>query len=121
MPNVYQKLVEMENHSLEEQIRVDVISERSMLKSQSTTQSTVKVADTDKIIRVIRAYGNLDIGFGYTQGYNYIVTLLLLFIEDEEKAFFCLVSLMSHLNWREFYVKGMPRALVLQETLPSQL
>ena len=70
----------------------------------------VQVADTNKVVNLIKAYGNMDLGFGYTQGYNYIVTLLLLFIDDEERAFWCLVTIMSTLNWREFYVEGLPRA-----------
>jgi len=43
------------------------------------------------VFNLIKAYGILDMTFGYNQGYNYIVSLLLYFIEDEEKAFFCLV------------------------------
>jgi hypothetical protein len=110
----------MENPSLEQQIKSDVIKDRSMLKSIEFGKK-VQVADTNKVVNLIKAYGNMDLGFGYTQGYNYIVTLLLLFIDDEERAFWCLVTIMSTLNWREFYVEGLPRARKLQDEMPEML
>ena len=37
------------------------------------------------------AYANYDIEVGYVQGMNYIVALLLLYIEDEQKVFWSFV------------------------------
>ena len=68
------------------------------------------VADEEKIVNVIKAYGNMDLGFGYNQGYNYIVTLLLIFIDDDEKAFWCLFHIMGNLGWRDYFSEGMPKA-----------
>jgi hypothetical protein len=52
-------------------------------------------ADKTKLLNVIKAYGNLDLDFGYNQGYNFIVSLLLIFIDDEEDAFWCLTQIMT--------------------------
>jgi hypothetical protein len=55
---------------------------------------------------------------GYNQGYNFIATLLLRFVPDEEDAFWCLVMIMTDLNWRECFLEGMPMMAKLQQRLP---
>jgi hypothetical protein len=40
---------------------------------------------------------------GYVQGMNYIAALLLLEVEDETKAFWCLFSLLFKRNWRMIF------------------
>jgi len=64
--------------------------------------------NSEKVKNIITAYGNLDAELGYNQGYNFIVTLLLRFVPDEENAFWCLVHIMNGLNWRECFLEGMP-------------
>ena len=45
----------------------------------------------NKLYNVLIAYANYDIEVGYVQGMNYIVALLLLYIEDEQKVFWSFV------------------------------
>jgi len=67
---------------------------------------------------VIKAYGCLDIELGYCQGYNYIVSLLLRFIEDEETVFWCMVKIMSNMEWRRFFLQNDPAMQDLQDKFP---
>jgi hypothetical protein len=60
--------------------------------------------DAKKLKNLIKAYGNQDLELSYSQGYNYIVSLLLLFIEDEEMTFWCLFTIMNELNWRKWFI-----------------
>lgn len=98
---LYMKLVYMDNPELELAIKNDQIATRSNLnyKDQSTY-----TPDSTKLSNIIKAYGNLDVGLSYSQGYNFIVSLLLRFIEDEEDAFWCLLMIMSNMNWRECFL-----------------
>ena len=48
----------------------------------------------NKLFNVLKAYANYDNEVSYVQGMNYIVGLLLFYIEDEEKVFWCLLQLM---------------------------
>ena len=45
----------------------------------------------NKLFNVLKAYANYDNEVGYVQGINYIVGLLLVYIQDEEKVFWCLL------------------------------
>ena len=40
------------------------------------------------------AYANYDNEVGYVQGMNYIVGLLLFYIQDEEQVFWCLYQIL---------------------------
>jgi hypothetical protein len=48
----------------------------------------------NKLFNVLKAYANYDNEVSYVQGLNYVVGMMLYFIEDEEKVFWCLFSLM---------------------------
>ena len=76
----------------------DLIKDRSALPTMCRDSShrfiEQEVIDTQKIANIIKAYSSLDLSFGYNAGYNYIISLLLHFINDEEQAFYCLVQLM---------------------------
>lgn len=41
-------------------------------------------AGNNKLFNVLKAYANYDNEVSYVQGMNYIVALLLLYIQDEE-------------------------------------
>jgi hypothetical protein len=66
------------------------------------------------------AYGNLDLDFGYCQGYNWIITTLLFYNKgDEEKAFFCLVVIMTEFDMRGFFEEGTPKTKKLTAQMPE--
>lgn len=44
-----------------------------------------------------------------------MITLMLHFIDDEEDVFWMLHKIMFDLNWRDFYLNGMQRAVQAQE------
>lgn len=59
----------------------------------------------EKMIRnVIKCYAVIDQEIGSCLGLNYIVALILRFIDDEETAFWILVKIMVDLNWRRFFI-----------------
>lgn len=51
-------------------------------------------AGNNKLFNVLKAYANYDKEVSYVQGLNYIVGLLLYYIEDEEQVFWCFINLM---------------------------
>jgi len=81
----------------------DQIAFRSNL-NRSESGKRFYQADSSKLKNIIKAYGNLDMELGYCQGYNYIVSLLLLYVEDEEMTYWCLFAIMNDLNWRKFFI-----------------
>ena len=42
----------------------------------------------------------MDMELGYNQGYNFLITLMLHYIDDEEDVFWMLHKIMFELNWR---------------------
>lgn len=75
--NMYYKLVCMQNSQLDRRIEQDQIAFRSRL---NVNKSQCYQADSTKLTNIIKAYGNQDPELSYSQGYNYIVSLLLLYI-----------------------------------------
>lgn len=71
--------------------------------------------------RVLKAYGTIDKQAAECSvGYNYIVALLLKFIQPdsetkEEYVFWCLMSVMQGLNWRRFFLPQSVYKLQLQD------
>jgi len=59
----------------------------------------------EALFRVLVAYSIYDIDIGYSQGMAFIAGLLLLHVESEEDAFWCLVRVMysPEYNLRAFY------------------
>jgi hypothetical protein len=86
----------------------------------------------NRLYNILRAYANLDREIGYCQGMNFIAAMLLINIQDEEKAFWCLVSIMMpssggnlgltglH-NWRSCFDLEMSRVKILELELKNKL
>ena len=104
---MYQKLVTMENPGLEDAILKDKVSERSNL-FQSRRGEVQFAAEETKLANVLKAYGNQDLELSYCQGYNYIVSMLLYFVKDEEMTFWCLFSIMNVMEWRRYFLVDDP-------------
>ena len=73
------------------------------------------------LFNVLKAYACYDNQLGYVQGVNYIVALLLVQIGDEERAFWCLVSLMYRKNWRMVYDNNTPKLMSLLQVVRQKL
>lgn len=67
----------------------------------------------NKLFNVLKAYSNYDNEVGYVQGLNYIVGLLLLYVQDEEEVFWCLYTLMYKMGWRWIYTENFPKLKAL--------
>jgi len=106
----FEKLVAADNNDLHNKVTKDNICERSDILISKTDQTYLK-PDPDKMKRVIIAYGNCDIEMGYNQGYNFLITIMLNYIQDEEDVFWCMHKLMLEQNWREMYCTGMQRGV----------
>lgn len=94
---LYLKLLQLENTSLEDEIKLDL--KRCCLTHELITNDV----DTgnNKVFNVLKAYGNLDPEISSTVGFNVFVVLLFLFEQDEERVFWMLVKIMIDYNWRE--------------------
>jgi len=55
------------------------------------------------------------------QGINYIVAILLFYIQDEELVFWCLYQVMNKLNMRQVYKVGFPKLALLNEHMSERL
>ena len=66
-------------------------------------------ADPDKLVRVVRAYGNFDPPVFFKQGYIFMITLLFHYLHDEEDVFFAFCRIMVTLGWREHFIEPYPK------------
>lgn len=107
---LFAKLSELNNGRLLTLVTDDKIATRSDLLVCKATDECHS-PDPEKVRKVILAYGNIDLELGYNQGYNYLIALMLHYIDDEEDVFWMLHRIMFDLNWREFYLDGMSRGL----------
>ena len=105
----FSKLSQIENKELLNLVEKDQIAHRSDIPVDKAAGTYLK-PDAEKIKRIILVYGNVDIELSYNQGYNFLLTLMLNYIEDEEDVFWCLHKLMLEQNWRLMYCEGMERA-----------
>lgn len=71
---------------------------------------------------MLKAFSNYDNEVSYVQGLNYIVGMLLYFIQDEEQVFWCLINLMQGpWQWRYLYTDGFPKLHDLTSTLKERM
>lgn len=75
----------------------------------------------NKLYNVLKAYACYDNEIGYAQGVNYLAAMLLYHIEDEEKAFWCLIYVLHRRNWRMVYDNNTPKLLSLLNLLRERL
>jgi hypothetical protein len=75
----------------------------------------------NKLFNVLKAYSCYDNEVGYVQGMNYIAAILLLEIEDETKAFWCLFSLLFKRNWRMIFEENTPKLRNLLSLIDDRL
>ena len=113
----------MENAELDEKIKMDGVERAGLLEAKDS--ATFITPDTQKITRILHAFGNMDPEIGYQQGYPNIVTLLLhhispeptteveqmtkVFSKSEEDVFYCLMRVMHDLNWRDHFLPPWAR------------
>ena len=83
----------------------DNILSRSNLTVSQHGRKQFSAAE-QKLKNVIRAYGNSDLLLNCCVGYNYIVSLLLCFVKDEEMTFWCLHAIMQGMNWRRYFMQS---------------
>lgn len=70
---------------------------------------------------MLKAYACYDNEIGYAQGVNYLAAILLIHIDDEEQAFWCLVHLLYRRNWRMIYDNNTPKLISLLELLRDRM
>ena len=103
---LYSKLLQFDNPEADLQIGKDVARTLSDLNLWTEDLN----AGNNKLFNVLKAYANYDNEVGYVQGINYIVGMLLFYIEDEETVFWCLFQLMQgRWQWRWIYTEGLPK------------
>ena len=82
----YHTLLETNNLEIEKQIEKDI--QRTMAELNLWNEDSQ--AGNNKLFNVLKAYANYDSEVCYVQSMNYIAGLLLFYIDDEEKVFWCL-------------------------------
>ena len=105
----------MPDQELDQTLKTDEVHHRYGLMSSSQPERSFILPDPQKMFNVLRAYGNLDRQVYYEQGYSWIVSMLLYFIEDEEAVFCILCKLMRDLNWRHHYIKPYRMPQIVRE------
>lgn len=75
--------------SVEHTIRVDIP------RTMPNVPEFLKTETRQSLYRILRAYSNASGGGGYFQGMGFHAAIYLLYIKDEEKAFWCLYNLMQ--------------------------
>ena len=75
----------------------------------------------NKLFNLLKAYSCYDHNLGYVQGMNYLAAILLIHIQDEVKAFWCLVYLLFRKNWRRIYDNNTPKLMSLLEIVQMRL
>lgn len=90
--NLYSKLTEFPNEEVEKLLDKDV--DRTFAELKLWREKTD--CGNNKLFNVCKAFANYDKEVSYVQGLNYIVALMLIFIQDEETVFWSLVYLMHH-------------------------
>lgn len=60
-----------------------------------------------KLYNVLKAISIFSHESGYVQGMNYLVAILLMYMEEEE-AFWAMVSILKHYDHEKYFLPGMP-------------
>jgi hypothetical protein len=115
--NIYSKLTEFPNEEVDVMLAKDV--DRTMAELKLWREETH--CGNNKLFNVCKAYANFDKEVSYVQGLNYIVALLLIYIQDEETVFWCLVYLMNHRSWRNVYTSNFPKLRSMCRVLEERL
>ncbi len=115
--NFYSKLCEVPNDPVCYEIKKDVYRTMADLGLWDEDQ----LGGNNKLFNVLKAYANYDKKIGYVQGLNYIVAIMLIYIDDEEDVFWCLHQLMIEHNWRQLYTSGFPKLNQLCNALDDRL
>ena len=88
--------------SVEKDIKKDINRTFAFIPGFTKYQGT-------RLYNVLKAYSCFDPEVGYCQGMNYIVGIMLLYMEDEADAFCLLADILNKFHWRKLYVNGMPK------------
>ena len=116
-PDLYQKLLDMENHSQEYLISKDIYRTMAETKLFLADYKT----GTNPLFNVLKAYTCYDNKVGYVQGMNYLAALLLIEIKDELKVFWCLFTLLFRRNWRMVYDEHTPKLMNMLALIKDRL
>ena len=73
------------------------------------------------LFHVLKAYAMFDPEISYCQGMNFIVALLLKYLNDEEDAFYCLIHVMHNKKWRNCFDMETSKLINLLEFLECVL
>lgn len=75
----------------------------------------------NKLYNVLKAYACYDNKLGYVQGMNYLAAMLLINVEDEVLAFWCLFYILFRKNWRKVYDDNTPKLMNFLKIVEERL
>lgn len=116
-PNLYWKLLEVDNEVEEYKITKDI---KRTLPELQMFQEDYR-SGRNKLYNVLKAYSTYDNELGYAQGINYLAAMLIIQIEDEERAFWCLQHILCRRNWRMVYDNNTPKLMSLLDLLRDRM
>ena len=95
---------ELYQTKLKEDVKIAIDKDVPRTQSEIITKQ-----QRTKLRNILYAYANYDENLGYTQGMNSIVFMLIYYVKDEEKAFWCFYDIMFHKSFRLMFHKNMPK------------
>jgi len=118
-PELFNKLVQTENLETESLIRKDI--ERTSLFINNNKTIRLNKSQNIKLFLVLKAYANYDIEVKYCQGFNYIVSTLLMYIPSKRFVFWAFVYIMETLEWRDLYFNNTPKLMRMIDVLEQNI
>ncbi len=118
--DIYYKLIAVIDEEADSLINKDI--ERTILFSYTDNKDTMienTTKKSKKLFNILKAYSAYDTEVSYCQGTNYIVSILLNFINSERLAFWAYFQIMNKNGWRGFFLQGTPKLVFMLDNLKT--
>ncbi len=120
----FSQLLKVKSPQIESQIKKDLT--RTSIQTNDTSTSndlndSTNTLTTEKLFDILKAYAIYDPLVGYSQGMNFIVAMILVNIASPKDAFWHLVQIMYHKNWRHLYINNTKKLMNILDVLTSQI
>lgn len=118
--------MKIENQDLESRIEKDV--HRTVLFKIDKITNKVRKSNfleyenkKKNLSNILKAYGIFDPEVSYCQGMNYIVALLLYYLDSERLAFWVFHQILNKFFWRFIYLNKTPKLFHLLESFKNKV
>lgn len=116
--DLYYKLININDDALDDRINRDI--KRTILYTKNKKNIKLNSRKT-QIFNILKAYAVYDAEVNYCQGTNFIVALILCYINSERLSFWTFLQLMYEKNWRDLFRTSTPKLMKMMEIFQSNL